>query len=152
MRARQLGTFCTALYGTLERTDGAITFTFASAGHPLPILDRVGVVSTIGEPGGLAGVFDHIEPKPTSLALQAGDAVVLYTDGVTDVAPPHGLTPAEFEAIVHRCAERTQSAEEMAEQIHLELSRILPIEQRHDDIALLVLRVLADPSPSPASP
>jgi PAS domain S-box-containing protein len=142
LRSRQLETFCTALYGTLDATDRGTTFTFAVAGHPLPILARDGQATSVGVPGRLAGVFDHIEPTSTTVELRPGDVVVLYTDGATDVAPPHGLTPAQFEAIVGRCASTAGSADEVAEGLRLELSRILPIEQRHDDIALLVLHVL----------
>lgn len=141
LRGRELGTFCTALYGTLDDSAGVMAFTFASAGHPLPILVRAGRAETVGVPGRLAGLFDDSERTATTIALQPGDAVVLYTDGATDVAPPHGLALAEFEALVEACTAGASSADEVAERLRRDLERILPIDQRHDDIALLILYV-----------
>lgn len=143
LRARELSTFCTAVYGTLEpAVEGSFTFTSASAGHPLPILVRAaGDASTIGTYGRLAGLFDDIETTPTTVIVHPGDTVVLYTDGATDVAPPHGLAPEDFQAMVANCAHGADSAETVVERLHRELVQILPIAHRHDDIAILVIRV-----------
>ena len=142
MRRRHTDTFCTAIYGTLEPVGDGVRVTFACAGHPLPVLVASdGRTSTVGVPGRLAGVFDEVEPTPTTVALHPGDALILYTDGVTDVAPPHGLSPSDLEHLIARAAAGAESAEALADGIQEALAAILPFEDRHDDIALFVLRV-----------
>ncbi len=145
MVERDAGPFCTAIYGTLEPGPHGVRYTFASGGHPLPVVASRGGVETQGTPGTLIGAFDQLHTTATTtLELVAGDTVVLYTDGATDVADPDGLTVEEFEALVARAAV-AETAELVADRLHEELSSIRPIEQRSDDIALLVLRV-ATPS------
>jgi serine phosphatase RsbU (regulator of sigma subunit) len=55
-----------------------------SAGHPLPVLLRDGTARELGAPGPIAGVFDDATWETTTTPLQAGDTIVLYTDGVPD--------------------------------------------------------------------
>ena len=140
LRRRAAHTFCTALYATIRVDDDRTTFTFASAGHPLPIVVGAdGHVRTIGRPGRLAGLFDAIEVTVTSAPIEAGDSIVLYTDGATDVAPPHGLTRTELEEIVRDAAVGSTGPEVVANRLDARLSAILPIRERRDDIAILVI-------------
>jgi hypothetical protein len=71
-------------------------------------------------------------------------AVVLYTDGATDVAPPHGLSEREFTDLVCEACQDAPSATLIADRVHLALSSILSIDERNDDIALLVLKLRSD--------
>ncbi|MEO8266961.1 MAG: SpoIIE family protein phosphatase [Ilumatobacteraceae bacterium] len=142
MRARGVRPFCTVTYGTLRSMGDGIRLTFACAGHPLPVVTRAdGSAGLFGEYGMLIGVFDDISVATSILDLGAGDGLVLYTDGITDVAPPHALTDNDLVALVSRAAARTTSADELADVLEAELAAILPLAERHDDIALLVLRV-----------
>lgn len=142
MRERQTSSFCTVVYGTLQPDAGGMRFTAAVAGHPLPIVVRTdGTAHTLGEPGSLVGVFDDIRVAPTTTILRPGDTLVLYTDGVTDVRPPYGLTPHQLQELVAAAAVASATAEDLADRVHGELSSILPISERKDDIALLVLRL-----------
>ena len=140
LRARKADTFCTALYATIDIGSGATTLEFASAGHPLPVLVTAdGHVSTVGIPGRLAGVFDHIEVTVTSVQITPGDSIVFYTDGATDVVPPYGLTPPQLEELVRDAASGWPDPGTIADRLDEMLSSILPIADRHDDIAILVL-------------
>ncbi len=142
MRERHTNSFCTVAYGTLDADAAGVTFTAAIAGHPLPVVARAdGSVERVGVPGSLVGLFDDITVTPASTPLLPGDTLVLYTDGVTDVRPPYGLTPEQLDDLVGRAAGATTTAEELADRLHEELSAILPITDRKDDIALLILRL-----------
>jgi serine phosphatase RsbU (regulator of sigma subunit) len=147
MLARETGSFCTAVYGTVtQKVAGSATLTFASGGHPLPVIASVhGEARTAGNPGSLIGVFDELDVHATTEVLRPGEFVVLYTDGATDVRAPYELSASQFAAMVGRAAAGAPSAEAVADRLHEQLSAILPIEQRDDDIALLVLRVVAPP-------
>ncbi len=135
--------FCTAAYLTLEPGDGGTwRYTATSAGHPLPLLVTAsGEASTIGEPGMLVGAVPSITVTTVEGTLQPGDTVVLYTDGVTDVSPPHGIDPDALERMVAKAAEGDPSAEEIAVRLGDLIEEVLPISERNDDVALVVVRV-----------
>ena len=85
LRRHERSRFCTAVLLRLRRIEGAWTVTSAAAGHPHPLLvPALGGVSTIGRTGTLLGVFDDLQWHDTETALRSGDAIVLYTDGVTE--------------------------------------------------------------------
>jgi serine phosphatase RsbU (regulator of sigma subunit) len=63
----------------------AATVTLAVAGHPLPLLRLAdGAVMPVGSPGMLVGVAPDADVSETRLWLRPGDALVCYTDGVTE--------------------------------------------------------------------
>jgi len=70
----------------------------------------------------------------------------MYTDGVTDLPPPHALAPEEVCEIVDEAAKAASSADEVAAYLGHALEARLPFTMRNDDIALLVLRILPDGS------
>jgi sigma-B regulation protein RsbU (phosphoserine phosphatase) len=79
--------FCTVALMRLRSSDGGATWTasVASGGHPPPLLARAGHGPVpLGRPGSLVGVFDDARFHDTDIALRRGDALVLYTDGVTE--------------------------------------------------------------------
>ena len=78
--------FATAIYALLSETDdGGLRLTVALGGHPAPLLLRDGGIASIGEPGLLVGGFPELVVAETTVDLRPGDAVVFYTDGLTDV-------------------------------------------------------------------
>jgi serine phosphatase RsbU (regulator of sigma subunit) len=54
------------------------------AGHPHPMLVRNGEAQPVGRPGPLLGVSDRADWEAVGLTLDAGDQLVLYTDGVIE--------------------------------------------------------------------
>ena len=77
--------YCTALYGRMTPTASGVQFVFASGGHPLPIVLRAdGTAETVGTPGTLLGLVPEVKLHETIVDLNAGDLLLLYTDGVTD--------------------------------------------------------------------
>jgi PAS domain S-box-containing protein len=149
MVLRRTGSFCTVAYSVLQPTASGCTLTLACGGHPLPLIVKAnGSVDTIGRPGTLIGMLDTIKVNPVTVDLAPGDSVIFYTDGVTDVPPPHMVEPDDLRAMVGRAAAGAASADALATGLERELSAILPILERSDDIAMLVLRV-AEPSSTP---
>lgn len=77
--------FSTVAYARLAPVGGGVGVTVASAGHPLPLVVRSdGRVEPLGRPGTLLGPFPEVRVHDRSEALRPGDAIVLYTDGVTE--------------------------------------------------------------------
>ncbi len=84
---RQLddGRFCTVLHGRMRVGDEGATITLASAGHPPPILVRAGGgVETAACGGPLLGIIPEVSHPDVVVELGAGDALVAFTDGVTE--------------------------------------------------------------------
>lgn len=138
--------FCTACYVTLQADlDGASggrwRMTSTAAGHPLPIATTAGDTAAVGRPGTLLGVLEEIETTTAAVDLQPGDVVILYTDGLTDLTPPFGITPDDLVAFVGGLP-LGSSADEIAEALHDALLQRVPDRHRQDDVALLVARVL----------
>ncbi len=134
------GRFCTVVCGRLDAGEGGGGLTISSGGHPLPLVLRAdGRVETAGRPGTLLGVFPDPDLAEDLVTLGPGDAVVLYTDGVTEeragtrIFGHEGLT-----ATIAAC--RGCTADQIAEAIEQAVMELQPGAPR-DDIALLVLRI-----------
>jgi sigma-B regulation protein RsbU (phosphoserine phosphatase) len=80
--------FCTVLFGQLTAVDNAAAFdlTLASGGHPPAILLRAdGAADYLRTPGGqLIGAFPEPRVATTTVRLEPGDTLLLYTDGLTE--------------------------------------------------------------------
>jgi serine phosphatase RsbU (regulator of sigma subunit) len=132
--------FCTACYATITRRDERWQLQVASAGHPLPILARRGGAIEVGRPGTLLGVFEDAPVRPVVVMLEPGDAVVFYTDGVTDLPPPFGSTAEELTGQVSGLRD-VGSADRIADRIQESLAERVSDRLRADDVALVVLRI-----------
>ena len=85
--------FCTAACVRLEPEDApaGVGVDVSRAGHPPPLLVHSdGTVVEVGCSGRVLGVFPDAELSDTSLRLMPGEALVLYTDGVTEARSPDG--------------------------------------------------------------
>ena len=77
--------FCTACVVRIEVGDGRTHLSIASAGHPLPVLVRPdGKLIPAGTPGSMLGIVDDPLFADVEFDLGAGEALVLYTDGVSE--------------------------------------------------------------------
>jgi sigma-B regulation protein RsbU (phosphoserine phosphatase) len=80
----QRGMFVSLFYAVLNTPTGALTY--ANAGHNPPLLMRAnGETEALRTPGLVLGVQPDIQPTVEQRYLNAGDGLVFYTDGVTEV-------------------------------------------------------------------
>jgi len=81
---RETPLFATALYAVIDPVAGRMQIT--SAGHPTPLLLRSGLaVSPLSCDGTTPLFMFDLKSVPMSdHALQTGDRLVFYTDGITD--------------------------------------------------------------------
>ena len=87
---RRTGLFITVLCGVLDLDTGV--FTFANAGHEMPILAAPDGSEPRWVPGGgpLVGVFGRLDLATERVEIRPGERLVLFTDGITDAASPTG--------------------------------------------------------------
>jgi PAS domain S-box-containing protein len=134
------GRFCTALHGRIRVEAGGARLTLACAGHPPPlVLAAAGTVAPVACRGRLLGVVPAIELEPVETALAPGDALVAFTDGVTEGRGPRGMFgDGPLGEVLAAAAGRD------ADGIAAAVTRAaLDFQggQTQDDLALLVLRV-----------
>jgi sigma-B regulation protein RsbU (phosphoserine phosphatase) len=78
------GKFITFFYGVL---DSARRFSYTNAGHCEPILVRQnGECVRVNHGGVVLGVFPDWEYREEHVQLEPGDRLVLFTDGITEIA------------------------------------------------------------------
>jgi sigma-B regulation protein RsbU (phosphoserine phosphatase) len=142
---RPTGLFVTVLAGILDLDTGR--FDFANAGHEPPLL-----VGTAGERprwidggGALIGAFRDPGLEPCAVEIPIGGRLLLYTDGITDAAnPAHGRFGEERLAAA-ASAGPDDTAGATVQGVIDEVLRFQGEADPADDLALLVLRRLADP-------
>ena len=134
---------CTAICAHLAPQGGGVRIRLARAGHPPPYLVRAGAgARPVGRPGTLLGAFDDVAWMGDDLELLPGDALVLYTDGVTDTTRGgERFGQQRVEELLHACGDLPP--EEIARRIDAALRDFEEGPQR-DDLAILVLRVDAE--------
>jgi sigma-B regulation protein RsbU (phosphoserine phosphatase) len=78
--------FCSVIFGILTPDGDGFSLTLARGGHPDPLLIRAdGTAGYLALPGGpIVGVFDEAVFEATTIRLEPGDTLLLYTDGLTE--------------------------------------------------------------------
>ncbi|GAC1620202.1 MAG: hypothetical protein NVS4B5_11990 [Vulcanimicrobiaceae bacterium] len=134
LRTQTPQTLVTAFVGILDLERAVCSY--ASAGHPTPLLAADGVVSELRSAPSLPlGLRDAGEPESQTCRFEDGALLVLYTDG---------LTESTRDVIAGEAALRTaladptlRDAPDIARAIH---DRLLP-DGAHDDVAILAVRL-----------
>jgi serine phosphatase RsbU (regulator of sigma subunit) len=146
----QPSTFCTVcfLFVTVDHA-GAQALTLSLGGHPSPLLRRANAtVREIGEPGSLLGIFDPVLTD-TTVSVEPGDTLVLYTDGLTDAPANQAVPIKELMELL---------GNEGDEPVELLADSIRPLKRRRrpggsaDDTAIVVLRFGVPIEPDDGSP
>ena len=74
--------FVTLVAGVLDPTNGRVEF--ANAGHVPPLVVSSGGVEALRSTDLVVGLFPHAQYRNQTIELKPGDALVLFTDGVTE--------------------------------------------------------------------
>jgi serine phosphatase RsbU (regulator of sigma subunit)/anti-sigma regulatory factor (Ser/Thr protein kinase) len=118
------------------------TLTYASAGHPAPLVatpdGAVASGAVGGPPLGLGGLDQAYAEH--QLALPPGALAVLYTDGLTE----HARDPVEGEAQL-AASLRAQRGQEAADPADAIRRRVLGTSTAHDDVVVLTVAVGSTP-------
>lgn len=81
--------FVTVFYGILHTESGELEF--SNGGHNVPYIIGHDRIVPVGQPAGTAlGIVDDARYHTNRMSLNAGETLVLYTDGVTEAMDAHG--------------------------------------------------------------
>ena len=133
--------FVTIFCAVYEPGSGLLTY--ASAGHPTPMLVRDGQCQVVPcHPAMVAGAFPGLEVPSHSLRLAAGDLLLFYTDGVTEAFNTVGELFGESRLLDELSRHAGQTAVQSVAGVLEAVRRHAGEHPQSDDIAMLAPRRL----------
>jgi len=135
------GMFVTFLCGVFEPGSGRLVL--ANAGHCRPVLlpNRQAPRWAVPNLGTALGFEPGLEFERTELTLRDGDALVLYTDGVSEAFNPQEECYGTDRLLVDAGAVAGQAAPAMAAGLLKKVRAFVGTAPQSDDIAILALTV-----------
>jgi sigma-B regulation protein RsbU (phosphoserine phosphatase) len=118
------------------------TASYASAGHPSPVLLRPGSAPAfpLDSTAMMAGLFPDMPVESRELDLRPGDTLLLYTDGVTEAFDAKGVAFGESRLAEHLARERGGTAAEVVAGVLGAVRQHAGDESQSDDITLVAVR------------
>ena len=139
-RDSRSGLFVTLFYAVLDT--GGHTLTYVNAGHNPPALFRGDEIKLLDRSGIALGAVEDADYVETAIGLKSGDAMVFYTDGVTEANDARGEMFGDQRMLNVVRANLSLPAGELMEKIKSEVLAFSTGVQQSDDITLIVLKVL----------
>jgi serine phosphatase RsbU (regulator of sigma subunit) len=132
--------FVTCFYAILEPKSGSLTY--ANAGHDLPYLHRNGDAEELRARGMPLGLMPGMGYEEKETILEAGEAVLLYSDGLVEAHDPKGemFGFPRLRALVAQHGEERTLGNLLLEELY---SFVWESWEQEDDITLLTLRRFA---------
>ncbi|HEX9968937.1 MAG TPA: GAF domain-containing SpoIIE family protein phosphatase, partial [Acidimicrobiales bacterium] len=140
IRQDEEGRFITVTFASVRPVDNHAEVVLSLAGHPQPVLlDARGRASLVGRPGTVLGVVDKPDLYDHALTLGPGDALVFYTDGVTEARGPEGQFGEE--RLLAALAQAAGGTADAIVEVLQEAVEAFEDGASRDDLAILVVRV-----------
>ncbi|MGH9420097.1 MAG: SpoIIE family protein phosphatase, partial [Thermoanaerobaculia bacterium] len=130
--------FVTLFLGRLDLATGRIEY--ANAGHTPPLWVRGDGIEELGETDLVLGVVTRAEFREHKLQLAPGDALVLFTDGVTEAENEEGEDLGGLEHVAQRLASmHGADADELTSAIEAAVFDHMGDAPLADDVTLVVV-------------
>ena len=142
------GQFATAFYGIYDSE--AREMTFSRAGHPKPMVARreAGKVEMLDTDGFVLGPLEEIGAEDRKVALDIGDRLLFYTDGVVEARNAQGEQYSvdrlkECFSGVH-ASDRSQ----LLEKVITDVREFAGGRESDDDLTLVMAEAIQGPNPN----
>ncbi len=134
------GMFVTVIYGILDRKQGR--FSYARAGHEIPLFvnsggDAFQPAHNTGQP---LGLFNHPVLDEQVIPFHSGSAMLMYTDGVTDMCSPAGVSFGQARLRAAFMSALSGTAQDLCDHVWTELSAYQGGCVQTDDVAMVAMR------------
>jgi sigma-B regulation protein RsbU (phosphoserine phosphatase) len=145
--ATSVDKFATFFYGVFD--PAAARFRFTNGGHNFPFLLRAdGSILRLEAGGLILGLFPESTYEEAEVALEQGDLMVFFTDGVTEEESPDDEDDLFGEerllAVIQK--HRNESASRLVSEVRREVAAFRGAGGFSDDFTLIVLRPGARPA------
>jgi serine phosphatase RsbU (regulator of sigma subunit) len=131
--------FMSLLYGVFDVRE--MLFTYSNAGHPSPVLMRLGGPVQLDSHGMLLGVVDDATYGSSQLAISPGDTLIAFTDGVSEAMNGKRKMFRSDGIIEVLLAQQGQPPQTVLEAIWSQVETHLDGNSGHDDRSLVVIGV-----------
>jgi serine phosphatase RsbU (regulator of sigma subunit) len=135
-------TFVTMFYGRFDQSTR--TLQYANGGHnpPLLVRTRTGESLILKEAGPIMGILNQAQYKDTVVALDHGDILTLFTDGVTEQENESGdeFSLSRLEQVI--VSQETESAAALVTHVTEAVSNFAGAKEQADDLTLVVVKIL----------
>jgi serine phosphatase RsbU (regulator of sigma subunit) len=129
--------FVTVVYAVFD--PATHTLTYANAGHNPPIVRRAsGAIERLPRTGGVVGAFEKLDLTEAAVTLASGDALVLYTDGVTDALNAAGEDYG-MDRLIAASTAAPATAPALLDSLRADLAAFTQSAPQPDDITFFVL-------------
>ena len=129
--------FLTTFYAIVGR-DG--DFTYCNAGHNAPILVSASGIRRLDTGGMVLGVFENAQFDEETMALQPGDIVVAFSDGVTEALNPAGDEFTDDRLLASVRAHQSKSPEALVEGLLADVRAFCGDATQSDDLTIVLVR------------
>jgi sigma-B regulation protein RsbU (phosphoserine phosphatase) len=134
--------YITFFYGQLNVQ--TLNFEFVNAGHNPPYLvHKDGSIFELHEGGIILGMLPDMPYEIGSITLEAGDTLLMYTDGVSEAMNSNDQEFGESrlrDFLIKNCS--TLTVQQINENIIQELKKFSAGAQQSDDITLLTVQII----------
>ncbi len=114
---------------------------YTNAGHNAPVLVRGGgAVERLTTGGTVVGAFNFVEFEEARTPLSAGDLLVLFSDGITEARNHAGEEFGESRLVEFVAARRSETVNNIRQEIFDEIDRWTDAAEREDDQTLVILK------------
>lgn len=134
------GRFCASQYAILDLDSRNLSF--GNAGLPLPLHISAGGCRPVGGGGFPSGMFHDASYEAHSIQLEPGDAVMFYTDGVTELSGParQEFGTARLQLVCE--ANQGRSASDLLRAVFVAASEFAGDAPQRDDMTAIALKIL----------
>lgn len=134
--------FITLFYGILDPHSKKLIY--SNAGHNYPLIlgggrDNFTELESTGMP---CGILENTPYEERDVTLKLNDTVVFYTDGITEAMNAHGEMFGLDRLKAATLGQSQSSSIELTAHIHRELSDFTKNAPQHDDLTLMVLKII----------
>src|SRR4051812_34168541 len=129
--------FLTSFYGMIG-DDG--TLTFCNAGHNAPVLVSASESRRLSTGGTVLGLFEHAAFEQETVHLEPGDAIIAFSDGVTEALNPDGEEFGDARLLASIDAHRTESPQALIDGVLRDLNTFCADATQTDDVTIVTVR------------
>ncbi|HTP02738.1 MAG TPA: GAF domain-containing protein [Anaerolineales bacterium] len=134
-----LGMFVTAVYGVVDLDTHA--FTYANAGHNPPLwIRRDGQIERLTRTGIALGIIEGETITERTIRLEQGDALLLYTDGITEAFSPEGNMFGDERLLENVEGHRDADASALLDGIDSQVKAFMGALPLSDDMTMLAVK------------
>ena len=140
------GMFVALLYAVIDSQDKILTLCSAGQTQPVHVTAGTGAATLVETRGDTfpLGILEEAAYEETQLKLEAGDKVILYTDGIVE-AMNEEEEMFGFDRLLESVKDsQNMTAETLLNEIKIKVNEFAGSATQHDDITIIVIQVTSE--------